>query len=39
MTTRDPVQKQMATQKKEAKINQAEMQKREVREHNHYKKK
>ncbi|KAG5402882.1 hypothetical protein BRARA_C00264 [Brassica rapa] len=34
MTTRDPVQKQMATQKKEAKINQAEMQKREVREHN-----
>ncbi|KAG2334822.1 hypothetical protein Bca52824_006002 [Brassica carinata] len=34
MTTRDPVQKQMATEKKEAKINQAEMQKREVREHN-----
>ncbi|KAF8118759.1 hypothetical protein N665_0002s0069 [Sinapis alba] len=34
MTTRDPVQKQMATQKKEAKIDQAEMQKREVREHN-----
>ncbi|KAL0672327.1 hypothetical protein Bca4012_000307 [Brassica carinata] len=33
MTTRDPVQKQMATQKKEAKINQAEMQKREVPTH------
>ncbi|CAN8298475.1 unnamed protein product [Cochlearia groenlandica] len=32
--TQDPVLKQMATHKKEAKINQAEMQKREAREHN-----
>ncbi|CAH8270290.1 unnamed protein product [Arabidopsis lyrata] len=34
MKTRDPVQKQMATQVKEDKINQAEMQKRETREYN-----
>ncbi|KAG2262934.1 hypothetical protein Bca4012_012639 [Brassica carinata] len=34
MTTRDPIQKEMATQKKEGRINQAEMQKREAREHN-----
>uniref|UniRef100_A0A1J3F4Z9 18 kDa seed maturation protein n=1 Tax=Noccaea caerulescens TaxID=107243 RepID=A0A1J3F4Z9_NOCCA len=34
MKTRDPVQKQMATQKKEGRINQAEMEKREAREHN-----
>ncbi|CAA7026852.1 unnamed protein product [Microthlaspi erraticum] len=34
MRTRDPVQKQMATQKKEGRINQAEMEKRETREHN-----
>ncbi|XP_010557946.1 PREDICTED: 11 kDa late embryogenesis abundant protein-like [Tarenaya hassleriana] len=34
MTTRDPVQKEMATQKKEDRINQAELEKREAREHN-----
>ncbi|CAH8312665.1 unnamed protein product [Eruca vesicaria subsp. sativa] len=34
MTTRDPIQKQMATQKKEGRINEAEMQKREACEHN-----
>ncbi|CAN7069274.1 hypothetical protein IGI04_041839 [Brassica rapa subsp. trilocularis] len=34
MTTRDPLQKEMATQKKEGRINEAEMQKREAREHN-----
>ncbi|KFK25064.1 hypothetical protein AALP_AA8G061800 [Arabis alpina] len=34
MKTRDPVQKEMATQRKEGKINQAEMQKRETQEYN-----
>ncbi|KAL1196897.1 Late embryogenesis abundant protein 46 [Cardamine amara subsp. amara] len=34
MKTRDPLQKEMATQKKEGRINQAEMQKREAMEHN-----
>lgn len=34
MKTRDPVVKEMATQKKEGRINQAEMQKREAMEHN-----
>lgn len=34
MTARDPVQKEMATQKKEAKLNEAELEKQAAREHN-----
>ncbi|GAV63953.1 LEA_1 domain-containing protein [Cephalotus follicularis] len=34
MTAHDPVQKEMATEKKEERINQAELNKREAREHN-----
>ncbi|CAN8237114.1 unnamed protein product [Cochlearia groenlandica] len=34
ISTRDPVQKEMATQKKEGRINQAEHEKRQAREHN-----
>ncbi|KAJ1403337.1 Late embryogenesis abundant protein [Sesbania bispinosa] len=34
MTARDPLQKEMATQKKEARINQAELDKQAAREHN-----
>jgi len=34
MTTRDPVQKEMATPKKEARINQAELDKEATRQHN-----
>lgn len=34
MTARDPVQKEMATEKKQAKINQAELDKQAAREHN-----
>ncbi|KAL0334229.1 UNVERIFIED_CONTAM: Late embryogenesis abundant protein 46 [Sesamum angustifolium] len=34
MTTRDPIQKDMATQKKEERILEAERQKQEAREHN-----
>ncbi|XP_011078825.1 11 kDa late embryogenesis abundant protein-like [Sesamum indicum] len=34
MTTRDPIQKDMATQKKEDRIYEAERQKQEAREHN-----
>ncbi|XP_058771330.1 18 kDa seed maturation protein-like [Vicia villosa] len=34
MSASDPVQKEMATEKKEERINQAEMQKREAREYN-----
>lgn len=33
-TARDPVQKEMATQKKEAKINEAELEKQAARQHN-----
>ncbi|XP_014495514.1 18 kDa seed maturation protein [Vigna radiata var. radiata] len=34
MTARDPLQKELATQKKEAKVNQAELDKLAAREHN-----
>ncbi|KAK7378250.1 hypothetical protein VNO80_03688 [Phaseolus coccineus] len=34
LTARDPLQKEMATQKKEARVNQAELDKQAVREHN-----
>ncbi|XP_061346399.1 18 kDa seed maturation protein [Gastrolobium bilobum] len=34
MTARDPLKKEMATQKKDAKINQAELEKQAAREHN-----
>ncbi|KAG4913056.1 hypothetical protein AAZX31_19G133300 [Glycine max] len=34
MTARDPVQKELATQKKEAKMNQAELDKQAARQHN-----
>ena len=34
MTARDPLQKEMATEKKEERINEAELNKREAREHN-----
>jgi len=34
MTARDPVQKELATQKKESKINQAELDKQAARQHN-----
>lgn len=34
MTARDPLQKEMATQKKEAKINQAELDKQAAQQHN-----
>ncbi|ESW34327.1 hypothetical protein PHAVU_001G143100 [Phaseolus vulgaris] len=34
LTARDPLQKEVATQKKEARVNQAELDKQAVREHN-----
>jgi len=34
MTARDPVQKELATQKKEARVNQAELDKQAARQHN-----